>query len=107
MQDDYAAANAKRIAAAEDRLSRYGPLADDLCKDVGRARSARDDAVAYARSDAATRVALDKTAAASTMVADCHDAVIKIISRGEESGKGRAILADLHPNADDTPKQGD
>ncbi|HEY3812290.1 MAG TPA: hypothetical protein VGL66_03620 [Caulobacteraceae bacterium] len=105
MQGDYAAVNAKRIAAAEDKLSRYGPLSDDLCKDSGGARSTRDDAAAYARSDAATRLAMDKSQQGSAAVALCHDAVIKIVSRGEESGRGRKVLADLHPNADDTPKE--
>ena len=104
LHSNYQAVNAKRIAAAEDKLSRYGPLADDLCKDAGGARSARDDAVSYARSDADTRAALDKAQEGSVIVALCHDAVIKIVSRGEENGRGRKVLADLHPNVDDTPK---
>jgi hypothetical protein len=104
LRDNYQAANAKRIAAAKDKLSRYGPLAEDLCKDADGARSARDDAVNYAHSDAAARAALDKTQEGSVVVALCHDAVIKIVSRNEESGRGRAVLADLHPNVDDTPK---
>ena len=106
LHSNYQAVNAKRIAAAQDKLSRYGPLADDLCKDAGGARSSRDEAVDYARSDAATRVALDKAQEGSVVVALCHDAVIKIVSRGEENGRGRAVLADLHPNVDDTPRQG-
>lgn len=105
MQSNYVPANAKRVAAAQDKLSRYGPLGDDLCKDAGGARSTRDSAVDYAKSDAGTRIALDKTQEGSTIVALCHDAVIKIVSRGEESGRGRSVLADLHPNVDDTPKQ--
>jgi hypothetical protein len=105
MQGNYAAANAKRIAAAQDKLSRYDPLVDDLCKDAGAARQARDDAEAYAKSDAATRTAMDKTSEGSTVVALCHDATIKIVSRTEEGGHGRAVLADLHPNTDDTPRQ--
>jgi hypothetical protein len=106
LHDNYQAANAKRIAAAQDKLSRYGPLADDLCKDAGGARSSRDDAVDFARSDAATRAAMDRAQDGSVMVALCHDAVIKIVSRGEENGRGRKVLADLHPNVDDTPKDG-
>ena len=106
MQANYVPANAKRIAAAQDKLSRYGPLGDDLCRDAGAARSTRDGAVDYAKSDSGTRIALDKTQEGSAIVALCHDAVIKIVSRGEESGRGRSVLADLHPNVDDTPKEG-
>ena len=105
MKGDYAAANAKRIASAEDKLSRYNPLAEDLCKDSGAARQTRDRAVAYAQSDAQTRVELDKTQEPSTIIALCHDAVIKIVARGEENGGGRQAIAEAHPFVDDTPKE--
>jgi hypothetical protein len=104
MRGAYVATNAKRIAAAEDRLSRYGGLAHDLCKDAGDATDTRDAAARWAIEDASTRVKLDKITEGSAMISLCHEGVMKIIARGEEEPKGRAAVADLRP-VDDTPKQ--
>ncbi len=104
MQITDANGSASRIKAADAKLSRYGPLGADLCKDTGAAASERDQAAASALSDAVTRVQMDKTHAPSMIVALCHDTVIKLVARAEEHAEGRQATADLHPNVDDTPK---
>jgi hypothetical protein len=109
MRDTDATGDAKRIAASEAKLSRYGELGADLCREPGAASSDAEQAARAAISEASTRVQIDKVSAPSMIMKLCLDAASKQVARAQEDGSGRKDLAELKPGHQDdaAPVQGD